>query len=279
MSCLLILVAVAGCLDVQEPQDPDDEEVLPVEPTYPFLPPRTQGVTLPNVTYPNFQVRGCTSLSTGLLVPINLVDAVVPEEFHVRSAYAPTLTGITLRTQQCDDSLNHESVFGKTYSYMALASVHPGNESWAEPNSINFYILDVAIDNQDFIDAFREVHLQPDPADFTITNLDIADEIFQANLKVDAGEWWVETNFRYIPNHHQELGHETHIWYGDGPFHRFHEATAYESEAYVDQGYFEFGGDSVLSSVLQTPVFPSHSGSWRTDMNTLYQYDGAWFIE
>lgn len=269
----LLLSAVSGCLAPMDSssEDSDQEQELP---TPEYLPPRTEGPELPDVEYPNFQVRDCESITAGIVVPRTDVEATIPEAFEVRSLFSPSTTGISLRIERCEDALDNQTLYGSAQSFMALAQVRPVNESWGD--GIHFYLLDVAADNLEFIDAVGKVHLEVEPAEVSFTKTPLPEDMFLASIGAEAEAWEFQMDFRYIPNMDQSLGHEMFLWYGSGPFHRMHETTAYESKAFVSFGGIVHDGDTTLASILPTPTYAYHGGSWRSDLSTLYQYDGAW---
>jgi len=248
----------------------------PVVPTLTLPPPRGN-LTLPNATYPNFQMTGCEDYSVGTELPTERVRPLVPDAFDLWGATNgnPT-TGALIVILSCQRTLDNSSVFGAGTLYGVYIRATPKNESWTEEGIPNFYLMDMASDNDDLIRAAANVSLHVSKASVSATKIPTPDGSQAVHWTVEAGPWSAMLdigNPKQSPP--QNVDYEFHYWYGKGPFSRVSYHDKGTSTGLVESGSFTLQGNAEIAPAMAGPTVP-FVGNYFVDKNALFQYDGAW---
>lgn len=255
----------SGCTHVQSPDSPDPE-----------------GFRLPGTNYASFQMRDCDRSRLTMEAPYSLLEEEIPKAFRPASptdVALPESTGsVVIEYTSCTDSLNNTDTFGPVQMYRALALVYAENKSWAElPFFHQFYVLDIASDNDAWSEAFDLADLDIEDGTFETTKLDPIPGISIIDRTIKTDQW--STGLKYSI-HDEPTGPtstQQHIWYGDGPYYRMTEESYPEYYGLVNSTtVIDHSGASVLSRVNPAPVWVNSFGIQYTEEHMMITYDGRW---
>lgn len=273
---LLFATIIGGCVAPEDaaredPEAPDEQETFDG-----FPPPRDGSIELPHALYPTFQGRDCESVVLAPVVPWDDLREHVPEDFRLVGPAPGVLARVFLIVDKCSDTLDNSTVFGETHMVSTQASVIPVNESWSEENLGHAYILDVATDNQDWLDSLERAYLSSEPATFSLTMHEVLGDTFTVDVEIEGQGWEVSAIIHNIEDDPSSRDYQIHLWYGDGPYHRMTESTAFNRIGHTGGGFFLHEGNTTLALSNPASVFPYDAGSWSFNKDVLFQYDGAW---
>jgi hypothetical protein len=283
----VLLAVLAGCAAKAPPPceggsacpDPSTSSSPRVNPSFP--PPPRDNLTLPNATYPGFQLTECEDYRISLELPREKVQAVVPSAFEVKGLSQST-GGILVRFRTCQRTLDNASVFGPAFLFSPQVRVFPRNSSWTTDGVPNFLLLDLGVNNEGLRGVMTNLSMPAHSTSVALTKSAEAGGSFVARWVVDAPSWSASLEFpwRGTPSGPQSLERENHWWYGttDGPFHRISYNAKEVSQGFFENaGSFTLQGDHALAQALGAGAVPG-TLTYNTEQNSLLQYDGAWMV-